>query len=131
MATEVVTYLHVCLSGDANTAELSHAALQAAVPVAMGADLHPAVPGNTASLVCGTHYKPSSHGTTETQPPWKNTGGFLLHANHFMVFHQKITFLRTPTVTRTDPTVTYNLFHLQLMSNYSHTPPEIQDLSQH
>lgn len=90
-------------------------ALPAPVPGVMGADLHPTVQGTQRALCV-------EHGIT--QQPWnnrhtafmENTGGFLLHTNHFTVFHQKITFLRTPTVARTDPTVTYNLFHLQLMS---------------
>lgn len=70
---EVVTHLHVCLSGDANTALSSvMSALQAAVPWAMGADLHPAVPGDTASLVSVTCYNPAAmnsrdslHGKTQ------------------------------------------------------------------
>lgn len=75
-------------------------ALPAPVPGVMGADLHPTVQGTQRAL-CVEH--------VITQQPWnnrafmENTGGFLLHANYFTVFHQKITFLRIPTVARTDP----------------------------
>lgn len=58
---EVVTHLHVCLSGDANTVLSSvMSALQAAVPAAMGAGLHPTVPGDTASLVSVTRHNPAA-----------------------------------------------------------------------
>lgn len=93
-------------SGGADTV-LSSAtsALQAAVPGAMGADQHPAVPGDTASLVSVSGYSPAAMEQLTHSPHEKNTG-FLLHGNHFMVFHQKTAFLRTPTVARTDPAAT-------------------------
>lgn len=77
-------------------------ALLAPVPGVMGTDLHPTVQGTQRAL-CVEH--------VITQQPWNNrdtafmgnTGDFLLHANYFTVFHQKIAFLRIPTVARTDP----------------------------
>lgn len=89
---------------------LLSSALPAAVAVAMGADLHPAVPGDTLSY--GTQQLWNNRDTAFMEKHRR----FSTTANHFMVFHQKITFPRTPAVARTDPTVTENLFHLQLVS---------------
>jgi len=90
---QVVIHLYIlCLRRCKHHAGFSNVTLQAAVPVVISADLHSRCSPRQGEPCFRDRLQPSSKETTKTQSSWKNTGGFLLHGNHFTVFHQILNF---------------------------------------